>query len=914
MKRTSSSAAALAILLSLVFLLSGAPAARAAAGPDGSVTGTVTDAGGTPVEGAALTLVNGQLAVYGSATSGNDGRFTFSGVPAGRYAVVAVKNGVAEGRVAVDVSSDGAAEARVTLDVAPFSEQVTVTAEQGQVRDRDTVAQQVNVVTRDEMMERVQTTLNEVAEEEPGVSVQRTSPVMGGIYVRGLTGKNVAVYVDGVRYTTAAQRGGVSTFFNLNEPSALASVEILRGPNSSQYSSDSLGGTVHLLSKVPAFGADDDEWHANIDTFYSSPANAFGSNATVSYGSKRVGVLMNIAGRRVNTLRTADGLDTHAAVTRFLGIPSDVFGNDRLPDTAFTQYSGTIHTNFAIAPEQQLIVHYQRSQQDGGKRYDQLLGGDGNLVAELRNLMLDFGYLRYDAQSAGFFDRVSATFSFNSQREERVNQGGNGNPLSSITSQYERTNVYGFSGYVAKQLAEQNTLLVGADFYHERVNTPAYTFSPSTGTVTPSRPRIPDEARYDAFGVYVQDSADLLDDKVHLSGALRYGRADYESRASNSPIVLNMPLFPNDDLDVDDVSGRFGVVVRPWEEIGFHFTYSRGFRAPDITELGTLGLTGDGFEVAFADLAGRGATLGTTVGNQVVDSGRPLAQLESEVSNNYEVGFNVDLARVRFSATGYLIDLEDTLTKQPLILPQGAVGQLLGSEPIVAQSANGTVFVAASSSPVLARANFVDARLTGLETELEAKLTENVTFAANFTMMRAEDRANGAPPNIEGGTPPATGHLRLRYAPSSSRWWVEAYSTLADRQNRLSALDLSDRRTGGRRTGGSIAAFFGNGARVRGLIGSGPDATFGTSDDLLLATGETLFEVQRRLLGTAPEGFLFRELPGYGLIGVRGGVRIDDRSDVFIDASNLADKSYRGPSWGVDGPGAGVTVHYRIRF
>jgi hemoglobin/transferrin/lactoferrin receptor protein len=261
-----------------------------------------------------------------------------------------------------------------------------------------------------------------------------------------------------------------------------------------------------------------------------------------------------------------------------------------------------------------------------------------------------------------------------------------------------------------------------------------------------------------------------------------------------------------------------------------------------------------------------------------------------------------------------LIDLEDVHTKQPLVLPQGAVGQRLGSEPIVAQDPNGTVFVALSSAPVLVRSNFVDARLTGLETELEAKLSDAITFAGNFTTMRAVDRADGAPPNIEGGTPPATAHLRLRYAPAAARFWVEAYSTLADRQNRLSALDRADRRTGGRRTPGSIASFFTNGARFRGLVGPGPDGAVATPDDVLHPTGETLAQVQRRLLGGADEGFLFPQLPGYGLVGVRGSVRIDERSDLFVDVSNLADTSYRGPSWGVDGPGRGVTARYRIRF
>ncbi len=77
--------------------------------------------------------------------------------------------------------------------------------------------------------------------------LQRTSPTMAGIFVRGLTGNKVNVFVDGVRYSTSAARGGVNTFLDLIEPTSLEGVEVLRGPNSAQYGSDALGGSVQFL-------------------------------------------------------------------------------------------------------------------------------------------------------------------------------------------------------------------------------------------------------------------------------------------------------------------------------------------------------------------------------------------------------------------------------------------------------------------------------------------------------------------------------------------------------------------------------------------------------------------------------------------------------------------------------------------
>lgn len=881
----------------------------------GSVTGVVKDEAGAVVTKAKILLVHTQQAVLRATESDADGRFGFDNVPPGTYEIRVSRADFSNQRIPVEVNAGSDASVNVTLEIVALSDLVTVTAEAGQVQDRENVAQQVNIISEDALRLRTTDVLAQAADEEVGLALQRTSPTIGAIFVRGLTGKNVATYVDGVRYSTAAGRGGINTFFNLNEPSSLRAVEVLRGPNSAQYGSDSLGGTVSLISRTPVFGSDVPESHGEVNTFFTSADLSFGGNTFYSYGTKRFGFYANAASRRVNTLRPANGLDGHSALTRFLGLPSNILG-ERLPDTAFTQYGGTLHLNYVPREDQQLIFHYQRSQQDGGKRYDQLLGGDGNLVADLRNLMLDFFYARYLKQKVGFFDNGSFTFSFNSQREERVNQGGQGNPFGGITHQYERTSVFGFSFFLDKRLNESNTFLIGGDAYRERVNAPAYTFTPTNGLSTPSRPRVPDEARYLSLGLYVQDVYEVIPERLRLSGALRYNVASYESRASNSPLVNGQPLFPDDSLRVSDFSGRIGAVVTPFRDFNITFNYSRGFRAPNITDLGTLGLTGDGFEIDFNEAARLGGTIGTSADAGALSSGIPVARQQSEISNNFDLGFRYHRGRFDTNLTAFVIDINDAIVKQALILPAGAVGQFISDQQILSQAAGGAVFVGlAPTTPVLVRANFTDARIFGLEYTLDARLNRDWSFGGNFTYLRAEDKATGAPPNIEGGTPPTNVFLRLRYEPLGKRYWIEGYATLAARQNRLSTLDLGDRRTGAIRSRNNIRDFFRRGACVRGLVAPGPDGLCGTGDEtILLITGETLAQVQNRVLGSLERAPLFAYLPGYGLFNVRGGYRFNENSEFNVDFENIGDKSYRGPSWGIDGPGRSITLRYRYRF
>jgi len=887
------------------------------------VSGTVTDSAGAVVNEAEVQLVNAQQLVLGATKTDAEGHYTFENVANGSYVVIASRSDFSPQREAVRVSS-AAMKVNLQLEINQLNEQVTVTAETGLAEDVGKIPQQINAIPEDAIRQRTTAVLAQVADEETGVSLQRTSPTIGAVLVRGLT--EVGVYVDGVRYTNSTQRGGINTFFNLNEPTSLRTVEIQRSPNTAQFGSDGLGGNVQLVSRQPEFGFDEPRWNGELNTFFTSADRSFGSNVLLSYGTKRFGILGNLVARRVNTLRTGQGIDSHSAITRFLGLPSDITGDERLPGTAFTQYGGTFQFNFAPTDDQQISFRYQRSQQDGGKRYDQLLGGDGNLISDLRNLMLDFAYLRYYKQGLGFFDNLSANVSYNSQREERINQGGQGNPFAAITNDKERTTTWGFAFFLDKQIA-RNNFLVGGDYYRDAVDAPSFNTDPASRTITLVRPCVPNGATYDLGGLFVQDVFEAIPNRLRLSGALRYNVGFYRSRASDSPLVNNRPLFPNDSAGFEDFSGRIGATVTIVRGLNAAFNYSRGFRAPNITSLGSLGLVGVGFQVSTTDVAGLGATIGTTADATAVSTGVPVAPLRSEISKNYDFSLRYRNRRFDANLTGFFIDYEDVILRQTLILPLGAVGFQLGSQTITSQNANGAVFVPASTTPVLVQTNFNNVRLKGVEFNFDYRFSDDWAAGGNYSYVYAEDRTTGEPPNLGGGgVPPQFAFLRLRYQPAGKRFWVEGYANGAGRQSRLSTLDLADRRTGGARSRAQIQNFFRRGACARNITTPGSSGQCNVAGGTLIATGETLAQVQNRLLpiGAVINGVrvinndtavpLFASIPGYLLLNLRGGYRFGENQEVQIDFENIADKSYRAPGWGIDGPGRSITLRYQYRF
>ena len=884
-------------------------------GAAGNITGNVRDSSGAAVHNAEVLLATPGMAVVATARSDADGRFTIVAPVTGRYLLIVRAPAFGESRQAVTVDGSSSDPVSIVLQIGGFEEEVTVSAIRDHVDSLRVAAQPVNVITAEEIAERVQTVVAQAVQGEAGVQLQRTSPTMAGIFVRGLTGNKVNVFIDGVRYSNGAQRGGVNTFLDLIEPEALATIEVLRGPSSAQYGSDALGGSIHFFSKPPSLGVEGSPRWGGTGVISTGTGHRYGGGAaTAAYRGNGIGVTGTFSGRSVGRIRTGDGVDSHAAVTRFLGVASDVLMDDRLPDTGFGQVGGVARANWMLNGSTSLVASYQRTFQDGGDRYDQLLGGDGNLISELNGLSLDLFSARVERLNLGPFEHAALTYSVNSQREERVNQGGNGNPTATIGYEPERTTVNGVHGALTSQLSQRQTLTVGGDVYFEKLTSEAFNVNPVSNAVSPRRPRVPDGATFRQGGVYAQTAYEAMPDRVRVVGSLRFGGASYEARAADSPIVNDAPLWPDDSLGVSDVTFRAAAVMTPddtWTIVG---SVSRGFRAPHMTDLGTLGLTGSGFEVAAPDVAGLNGTVGTTADATAVSTGDPVEQVGPETSMQYEAVLRFRRPAVRTEIAFFVNNVHDNIQKLALILPPGAVGLSLGGQPVTSQNANGAVFVAATTVPVLVRDNFDDARIWGIEHSLDARITPEVTARSAFTFTRAKDVNTELPPNIEGGTPAPQIWFSVRYTPQGRRWWLEPYGNVAWKQTHLSSLDLGDRRTGSGRSRTSIQAFFRNGARARGWTSAGSDGIFNTADDTLIATGETLAQIQDRVLGIGVNSSsLFPELPGYAVFGMRGGMRLG-MHELVVDLENLTDENYRGISWGVDGPGRGISVRYVARF
>jgi outer membrane receptor protein involved in Fe transport len=876
------------------------------------VSGTVKDESGSVIAGATVTVLTARQAVVATTVTDTQGSFRINDLAPGDYVVQVEAAGFGLRRITAKVSAN-APPLSIVLDVDAVRETVTVTSEPGLAQDATRAVQPVTVISREHLDQRAHNVVAEAVTEESGVHLQRTSPSMAGVFVRGLTGNKVNVYVDGVRYSNGAQRGGVNTFLNLLDQSSIDGIEVVHGPNSAEYGSDALGGTVQFLTKTPSLAPSGSRLGGEVSVAGTTTYQGGGGNAAVSWGTPKFGLFAGGGGRKVGELRPGGGVDSHAAVTRFLGVPSDLLMDERLPNTDFQQWNGMIKTNWTPSSRTQLVSAYTATRQDGAHRYDQELGGDGNLISELNDLTLDLFYTRLERSGLGWFDHGAFTYSINSQREERVNQGGQGSNTATIGHEPERTTSNAVQVALNKAIARGN-FQVGGDSQFEKLTSDSFNINPVTGARSLRRPRVPSNAGFMQGGVFAQLGFDAVPDRIRVVGAIRVGHASYEASAADAPVSGGKPLWPDDSFSTTSTTFRAGAIFTAAEPWSFAVSASRGFRAPHMTDLGTLGLTGSGFEVAAPDVAGLNGTVGTTADATAISTGDPVEQLVPESSFNIDGSVRYRSRRASAEFTLFVNHIYDNIQKQTLILPQGAVGTLLGTEPITAQNANGAVFVAAATTPVLVRANFDNARSWGFEHQGRYQLSDAFSLRTVFTYYNVRDTKTDLAPNIEGGIPAPDGYVVLQYAPPGGKWWVQPYLHAAGEQSNLSTLDLGDRRTAAPRTRNNMRAFFLNGATNRGWVSSGPDGVMGSADDVLTATGETIAQIQDRVLGPGVNsGVLFSAVPSYVTFGVRAGFKLGVH-ELVIDAENVNDENYRGISWGIDAPGRGISVKYVARF
>lgn len=125
---------------------------------------------------------------------------------------------------------------------------------------RESIIADVTVINAEEIQRGGQSTLVEILQQQPGIEITNNGGAgkASGIFMRGTNTSHVVVLIDGIRVQSATL--GTTTFENL-PLNQIDRIEILRGPATSLYGQDAIGGVIQIFTKK---GTDKPKFYASV--------------------------------------------------------------------------------------------------------------------------------------------------------------------------------------------------------------------------------------------------------------------------------------------------------------------------------------------------------------------------------------------------------------------------------------------------------------------------------------------------------------------------------------------------------------------------------------------------------------------------------------------------------------------------
>lgn len=245
------------LLLPLIILLSLSSTAFTQTKPNlsGTISGTITRIG-EPLPGVNIILKENSK----GASTDTEGKFSINDIPEGTYTLRASFVGLKPVTQRVQVNSGETVTIHINMEeTAGELGQVVVT---GTMRETYVKDSPVKVeVVRVERLSQGKTSANfmDLVGSVNGLSTQLNCGVCGtnAIRINGVEGPNTAVLIDGMPIM-----GALASVYGLNgiSPSIIDQIEVIKGPQSTLYGTQALGGVVNIITKnpitTPTFSAD----------------------------------------------------------------------------------------------------------------------------------------------------------------------------------------------------------------------------------------------------------------------------------------------------------------------------------------------------------------------------------------------------------------------------------------------------------------------------------------------------------------------------------------------------------------------------------------------------------------------------------------------------------------------------------
>lgn len=291
----------------------------------------------------------------------------------------------------------------------------------------------IEIITAEQIKMQGAETLDEVLGDALGLSINMVSGRGQIPQIRGLSNKRVLILIDGMRSAT----GFRGTTVDLSEFSTefVERIEIVRGPSSSLYGSEAMGGVINIITKKPPA-----EFTGYLTTRY-------GIN---TYGEANNFVVKGTAGSTFGKLGVA--VMGHSNVTDdFDRRLDDAFGSDIDEED---RYSGGIKFNLDLTEQQQITagIYYNETTREG------LRSGDRHRHSESQRIN---NFLQYDVTVADFTVMLRGYASYFELDRYYLRPG---RPRMDLKIEND---IYQIEGRISRMFGDKHLLLLGVEYREE---------------------------------------------------------------------------------------------------------------------------------------------------------------------------------------------------------------------------------------------------------------------------------------------------------------------------------------------------------------------------------------------------------------------------------------------------------------
>ena len=437
-----------------------------------------------------------------------------------------------------------------------------------------------------------------------GVFIQKSTHGAGSPFVRGLTGNQTLILIDGIRLNNSTFRYGPNQYLNTIDPFSLDRIEVLRGSGSVAYGSDALGGTVQLFTSNPEFTSKT-TFNANALTRFASNDMEKTFHSDFAFGSK------NIA--------TKTGLSI-----RDFG---DIVGGDttgkQFP-TGYKELAFDFKGKFRLSKNWETTIAHQLVQQKNIPLYYRI-HLENFLINEFSSQKRSLSYFKLNGKTdSKLLKSVDLTASLQNTSEQRNTQKKGSDILRVETDKVE---TFGFSMNVISSISKGWTANSGIEFYQDVVNSERYDQNVLTNSIKKSRGLYPDNSKFQSYAIYSLHHIQKDKWQFNFGGRLNGFKINITDDNLGNVIVEPNALVYN-------LSLAYGLS----QNASVYSSFSTGFRSPNIDDMGTLGIVDFRYEV-------------------------PKYDLKPEKSYNFEVGYKLRKDRFAASLALFNTDLADLITR-----------------------------------------------------------------------------------------------------------------------------------------------------------------------------------------------------------------------------------------------------------